>query len=68
MPELSAALGLRQLFRLDEALVARRQIASWYDTAIDAMAHPVVHTPPPGPGETIAYYKICRQPAAWDGS
>jgi perosamine synthetase len=57
MPELSAALGVRQLSRLDDTLAERRSIAQWYDEALDSMAQSPRHTPSPGPDEANAYYK-----------
>lgn len=51
MSELSAALGLAQLERLDELLSRREQVASWYEEALDGVRGDVV-LPPHDGGES----------------
>lgn len=43
LDEMSAALGLAQLRRIDELLAKRAQVAAWYDERIDALD--AVHKP-----------------------
>lgn len=58
MPELSAALGLRQLSRLDETLAERARLARRYDQTLDSRPRGVVHLPSPtAAGTRHAYYK-----------
>lgn len=57
MPEINAAMGVRQLARLEETLRQRRQLAAWYDEALQALSGSVEHTPAPAAGDTHAYYK-----------
>lgn len=57
MPELSAALGLRQLARLDQTVAERGRIARWYDTSVDALGGIAGRTPSPAEGAIHSYYK-----------
>lgn len=58
LPELSAALGIRQLARLPETLARRRELAALYDQALQSLARlDIRHTPAPAAGDRHAYYK-----------
>lgn len=57
MPELSAALGLRQLARLEETVAERGRLAAWYDAALDAAACVGRLAPGRPPEALCAYYK-----------
>jgi perosamine synthetase len=54
MDELSAALGLAQLRRLDELLAARARVAAWYDEALAAIDD--VERPQAAPWARVAWF------------
>lgn len=67
MPEISAAMGLRQLARLGETIAERRRIAACYDEQLEPLAGRLWHTPAPATHETNAYYKYAlRWPDGWE--
>jgi dTDP-4-amino-4,6-dideoxygalactose transaminase len=57
MPELSAALGLRQLRRLSATVAERGQLAAAYDRGLDRRGVPHARFPTPDRGQLHAYYK-----------
>lgn len=57
LPEISAAIGVRQLARLPQTIAERTRIAAWYDEELAPLADRVHCLPRPGALETNAYYK-----------
>ena len=55
LDELSAAVGLAQLRRLDELLESRARVASMYDDRLQSVEG-VTPLPPPRPGMTISWF------------
>ena len=57
LPELSAALGLRQLTRLEEFLGERNRVARAYEDELAQISSVCLFSPPP-PRHRHAYYKL----------
>ena len=57
LPELSAALGLRQLTRLEEFLGERNRVARAYEDELAPISNVDLFSPPP-PRHRHAYYKL----------
>jgi dTDP-4-amino-4,6-dideoxygalactose transaminase len=68
LDELSAAVGLVQIHRIHELLARRRQVAAWYDAALDGME--LVDRPFVGPAITyqswFVYVVRIKSPARRD--
>jgi dTDP-4-amino-4,6-dideoxygalactose transaminase len=61
MNDLTAAIGLTQLRRIDGFIRRRREIAQTYDQALGAVSW--ITLPPPAPNESVPYFYWIQTPA-----